>query len=458
MRARAALGCAVLAALTLGWGAAAQAPGAPEPAPVERIEDGVYVGASHLARLTGAVRFWRSDVRKLVLRAGDHRIQLTVDLPYVIVDDRTVRLDLPVRSRRGEVQVPVALLDSLPVDAALPRLVHDARRGLVVVLPGGGVVRAPAIERAADRVRITFPLEGVTEARIAGRARGRFQVRFGGYFAGVVRDSAAGLLRGLRPIAVPVGSAFELEVAPEAAGYRFRVEPRRAVLELARGAEADLEPFAAEGPAGPRALRVVVLDPGHGGDDAGVTASGLTEKDLALEFARALKPELERRLRTRVVLTRDRDQTMSAEQRAEAANRARADLVLSLHFDGYPAPGARGATAIVPPATLGSAAPGPAWAQPVEVRPWRDVALRHAVPARALAEALRARLELEGHGPVRIRERLPLPLLGVNAPGAVLEVATLTSPSDRGRLTVAGGLRALAASVAEAVAAWQRND
>jgi len=66
-----------------------------------------------------------------------------------------------------------------------------------------------------------------------------------------------------------------------------------------------------------------------------------------------------------------------------------------------------------------------------EWRRLRDVALRHAVPSRALAEVLRARLELAGQGPVRIRERLPVPLLGVNAPGVVLELATLTSQAVR---------------------------
>ena len=135
-------------------------------------------------------------------------------------------------------------------------------------------------------------------------------------------------------------------------------------------------------------------------------------------------------------------------------SRARADLVLSLHFDGYVRPAARGATAWCPPATYGERAPAgrPGVALPVEVLPWRDVATRHAVPARALAEAVRAALELDGLGPVRVRERLALPLLGVNAPGLVLECATLTSPADRARVTSPEGLRALAASLATAVA------
>jgi N-acetylmuramoyl-L-alanine amidase len=456
----------LVAAILLAIIAAVVATGAPrpsegpEPARVEKIGDAAYVGVNDLARLLEATKFWRSDVRKLVLRAGEHRVQLTVDLPYVLIDDRTVRLDHPVRSRRGEVHVPVALLDSLPVDESLRRVVFDSRRGVVLALPAGGVIRTPAIEGGEDRVRVVFPVERVTDAVVAGRARARLQFRLGGFFTGVIRDSVrTGLLHALRVIPVPNGSAFELEVDPAASGYRVVREEHRITLELVREPGPGLEEFAAEGPTGPRPLRVIVLDPGHGGEDAGVQAGGVAEKDLALEVARALKPEIERRVRARVILTRDRDVALSSEQRAEAANRARADLVISLHFDGYPSSRARGATATVAPATVGGRDPERGrWSLPVEVLPWRDVALRHAVPSRALAEVLRARLELAGQGPVRIRERLPVPLLGVNAPGVQLELATLTSQTDRARITSDGGVKALAVSVAEAVAAYQRND
>jgi N-acetylmuramoyl-L-alanine amidase len=99
-------------------------------------------------------------------------------------------------------------------------------------------------------------------------------------------------------------------------------------------------------------LKTIVLDPGHGGDDPGVIAGSAVEKDLALALARLLRPELERRLGARVLLTRDQDRDLSAEARAEFANRIHADLVLSLHFDGFPDARARGATGYCAPATF----------------------------------------------------------------------------------------------------------
>lgn len=79
---------------------------------------------------------------------------------------------------------------------------------------------------------------------------------------------------------------------------------------------------------------IVVLDPGHGGNEYGATAEGLRESHLALDLAQrvarqlsAMHPELDIRL------TRDGDYRVSLAQRAELANASGADLFLSIHFN-----------------------------------------------------------------------------------------------------------------------------
>ena len=53
---------------------------------------------------------------------------------------------------------------------------------------------------------------------------------------------------------------------------------------------------------------------------------------------------------------------------------------------------------------------------------------------------------------------LPSELLGVNAPGMLIECATLTNPADRRRVTEEEGMNALALAIADGVEAWQRNE
>jgi N-acetylmuramoyl-L-alanine amidase len=466
-RARAGLALALAVAVLPHVASAGRAVSPPieprglEGAPAHIVDQKPYVGANDLARLLDAAKYWRADVRKLELRSGAHRVQLTADNPFVIVDDATLRLPDPVRSVHGELQAPVALLDSLPHDSTLARLLYDARRGMVLVVPTSGTVGTPRLTVAEGVTRLTLPVDQPEDAQVVSRAREHFRLRFAGFYAGGAADSGSvGLVRGVRGLAAVTGCAFELRIAPDAAAFRLVREPGRVTLEVSRAPMASWEAFAPEGPSGPRHLRIVVIDPGHGGADPGVIDHGLEEKDLTLALAKRVRTELERRLGVRVVLTRDDDRAISAEQRAEIANRARADLVLSLHVDGFANPRARGATALCPPASYSGASGtrGAAEAATLAVLPWREVAARYAVQSRALGEAVLSALELRDSGPTRLRETLPIELLGVNAPGLLLECATLTNPADRERVSGDAGQDAIAIAIADGVEAWQRNE
>lgn len=85
-------------------------------------------------------------------------------------------------------------------------------------------------------------------------------------------------------------------------------------------------------PERPRGLRVVVLDPGHGGRTPGARGStGTLEKELVLSVAEKLKTMLEEDLGVKVVLTRTADYFVGLKERTAIANNNRADLFLSIH-------------------------------------------------------------------------------------------------------------------------------
>ncbi|MFH1227034.1 MAG: N-acetylmuramoyl-L-alanine amidase [Planctomycetota bacterium] len=86
-----------------------------------------------------------------------------------------------------------------------------------------------------------------------------------------------------------------------------------------------------------RSLGKIVIDPGHGGPFRGCKgANGLIEKTVNLDVARKLKLLLEKE-GIKVVLTRDRDTSLShnlnedLQRRADVANREQADLFISIH-------------------------------------------------------------------------------------------------------------------------------
>jgi N-acetylmuramoyl-L-alanine amidase len=78
--------------------------------------------------------------------------------------------------------------------------------------------------------------------------------------------------------------------------------------------------------------RVVVLDPGHGGDDLGAVARDLSEADVAYDIASRVEGRLGP-LGVATVLTRSPETCPDDGDRAGLANDTGADLLVSLHMD-----------------------------------------------------------------------------------------------------------------------------
>ena len=82
----------------------------------------------------------------------------------------------------------------------------------------------------------------------------------------------------------------------------------------------------------------VVLDAGHGGKDIGATDNGAREKDINLAVALKVGELVKKKLKnTNVVFTRDDDTFVSLQGRADIANKAKADLFISIHTNSVDA-------------------------------------------------------------------------------------------------------------------------
>jgi N-acetylmuramoyl-L-alanine amidase len=100
--------------------------------------------------------------------------------------------------------------------------------------------------------------------------------------------------------------------------------------------------------------RVIVIDPGHGGEhdldgssaNNATAVSGVLEKTLTLEWAKVLKTQLESAdvkaiftakgyCEVKVILTRESDVNLSAVDRVAVATTNKADILMSIHFNGF---------------------------------------------------------------------------------------------------------------------------
>jgi N-acetylmuramoyl-L-alanine amidase len=87
----------------------------------------------------------------------------------------------------------------------------------------------------------------------------------------------------------------------------------------------------------------IVVDAGHGGHDSGTLGpDGLQEKDVVLDVALRLGKLLHQRMGADVIYTRDDDTFIPLEERTAIANKAQADLFISVHANSSSDPTARG--------------------------------------------------------------------------------------------------------------------
>tara|TARA_B100000508_G_C11444440_1_gene270607 strand:+ start:180 stop:1301 length:1122 start_codon:yes stop_codon:yes gene_type:complete len=80
---------------------------------------------------------------------------------------------------------------------------------------------------------------------------------------------------------------------------------------------------------------VVVLDAGHGGHDSGNLGNGYKEKDIALKIVLEVGKILKKESQLKIIYTRDDDTFVNLSERGAIANRADADLFVSVHCNAH---------------------------------------------------------------------------------------------------------------------------
>lgn len=88
---------------------------------------------------------------------------------------------------------------------------------------------------------------------------------------------------------------------------------------------------------------IIVIDPGHGGQDSGAMKHGTVEKDVVLAFAKVLRDKIEKTGRYKVLMTRDTDVFVELDERRAFGEKHQAALFIAVHAD-YAKTSARGAT------------------------------------------------------------------------------------------------------------------
>jgi N-acetylmuramoyl-L-alanine amidase len=348
---RRALSILVLAVLAVATPSSAGRPAGVPRLPTVLLEGQAYVELDQVASILRTTLDATPSSIHAYLRSPGHTVTLTRNWASVLIDGKPLVLDAPVRVLEGIWLVPDSFVDRvmLKLTAAAPEPAESA----------------PAPPLAAA---VSAPPAALPPPARAGSAATLQEVRFRSYpsFTRVVLETSAPVTHrpepgGARDVSIRVtrlaGSArtveirdgFVDEVRLERVGAdavvrvmfdgalgELRVstlaDPSRLVLDFMRpGGGPERDARATTTP-----LQVMVLDAGHGGHDPGATGpTGLMEKELVLDVTKRAARLVEQRLGIKILLSRDGDHFVPLRDRTSFANRAQADVFVSIHANAH---------------------------------------------------------------------------------------------------------------------------
>ncbi|WOO42669.1 N-acetylmuramoyl-L-alanine amidase [Rubellicoccus peritrichatus] len=200
----------------------------------------------------------------------------------------------------------------------------------------------------------------------------------------------------------------------------------------------------------------IVIDPGHGGHDPGAENRKLrvNEKSTTLDLAKRMKKKLER-LGYKVTLTRDTDKFISLGERPAIANRVKADLFISLHFNAVASSKVKGLeTFAMTPAGHPSSSQSNMTSSARRTYPGNKNDTWNVLAAYYLQSAMLKNHKQTDRGVKRARFAV---LKNLNCPGVLVEGGFVTHPTEGKNIGSAAYREKLADSLVEGILTYQKT-
>ena len=431
----------------------------PRALAIVAVSNQEYVALDEVAALFGLTLREDRLAGGITATVSGRSIIITPDQPVVSVGGRLVSLTAPPIRQGNRWLIPVEALQRA-IGPLLETRIEVRRASRLVVV---GNVRVPRVTARAEHspgsATVIVDITPATPQRVT-MDPGRLTVSIDADALDLAVSSVAAneFLQAIQPgdtpttIRIVTGPKFGLHRATTA--QTDATSSRLTIDLLPSGTEAPALPPPVSPTSSPTpppldpmpilpatGIRTIVIDPGHGGDEAGARgAAGTLEKDITLAVARRLRTMIESRLGLRVFQTRDDDHAMALDDRSAYANSQRADLFVSLHANAALRPTLKGTEVYyltgeavdasegsegVPPILLPALGGG---TRAVDLVRWESAQSRHLRESAALAgtleQALRGRVEMSGRPVQQAPFRV---LVGAAMPAVLVEMGYLSN-------------------------------
>jgi len=306
--------------------------------------EGTYVSSRDISRvLANREPFVNMERKKMVLYIGDHRIKVSAQTSYILVDEQVFQMPMPSVWSNNDIFLPAESFFSILKSTSLPGIAYDSHRQILDVDLKEFNIYAVNISQKANgtilriKTRELFPEGNISSFT---HENGWFYLTVAGGLADTTeirRSDTRGVIK--KVVADQLGEtaqlAFQLRAPVESHEVYQSRDPSEIVVSLRTPLAKSVSRI--KEVRDRWRLDTVVLDAGHGGKDPGTIGHrGTKEKDIALDITKRVGMLLEKNTKLKVIYTRDEDVFIPLWKRTKIANEANGKIFVSIHLNSSP--------------------------------------------------------------------------------------------------------------------------
>lgn len=322
-----------------------------------------YLSLNDFAGTVGLGLFWNEETKKLELKSRHLRIKVTARNPFVVVTDLTsntssvYQLPVPAEFRGRKVYVPTTFF--------LPLFNFHSDKRISLFVPGRPAALEPSPTASPFDITglsVEPKLNGYVVRIKATRRLSEFEswLKPDGWLYVTIANARADVnkINAVKSVEIfskvlaiqhPTSVQLTFKLMREIASSEITTDPSGNDILLLLRVPTEAERLTAEKERQAMLaaiedarrrwkLDVIVIDPGHGGHDAGaIGITGVKEKDITLNIGLMLGRLIEKNLKgVKVVYTRKSDTFVELYRRGQIANAAGGKLFISIHCNSMP--------------------------------------------------------------------------------------------------------------------------
>ena len=305
---------------------------------------GTYVSTIDVSRiLAKRDPFINKDRGKMVLYIGDHRIKISANSSYLLVDAQVFQMPMHTIMTDNDIFIPAEAFFNIIRREALPGIKYDSRRMVLDIDIKAFTITNVNISQKSNGTIIRIKTRNLfPEGNISSffHENGWFYLTVAGGLVDTTeirRTDTRGIIKSVAADQLGESSqlAFQMRTKVESHELYQSKDPSEIVISLRTSIKNSLAQM--KKVKDRWKLDTVVLDAGHGGKDPGTMGKrGTKEKNIALDIVKRVGLLLEKNTSLKVIYTRTEDIFIPLWKRTKMANESNGKIFISVHLNGHP--------------------------------------------------------------------------------------------------------------------------